>query len=138
MKNYYEILRAEEDSTQEEIKKSYRKLIRECHPDLNIGKDIEELNKKSSKINIAYEVLGDIEKRKEYDNEINYKDNHDYDYIYEELIRQKEREWQEYINHINRPWWKRALYWCKDNIGWGIFWAIMILYIIDIVEDLYI
>jgi len=59
--NYYKILDVEENATQDEIKKAYRKLARETHPDK--GGD-EELFKK---ISLAYDTIGDENKRKEYD-----------------------------------------------------------------------
>ncbi len=62
--DYYRILGVPRDATQREIKKAYRKLARLYHPDRNpqpIAKT------KFRKINAAYEVLGEPEKRKEYD-----------------------------------------------------------------------
>ena len=67
--NFYNILGVEEKSTKEEIKKAYRGLQMKWHPDKNQGS--EESKKMSEKINGAYEVLGDDEKRAEYDNSRN-------------------------------------------------------------------
>lgn len=65
-KDYYKILRLSKDSTEKEIKKAYRKLALQYHPDKNPGnKDAEEMFKKISE---AYHVLSDIDKRKKYDN----------------------------------------------------------------------
>jgi molecular chaperone DnaJ len=61
--NYYSILGVEETATQEDIKKAYRKLAKENHPDK--GGD-EELFKK---ISVAYETVGDENKRLQYDNQ---------------------------------------------------------------------
>jgi molecular chaperone DnaJ len=61
MKNYYEILGIEEKATQEEIKKVYRKLAVQHHPDK--GGD----ENKFKEISEAYEILGDESKRKNYD-----------------------------------------------------------------------
>ena len=64
-RDYYKILEVSENASQDEIKKSYRKLALKYHPDKNQGnKDAEERFKEISE---AYEVLGDAKKRKKYD-----------------------------------------------------------------------
>ena len=64
-RDYYEILGVRRDAKEDDIKKSYRKLARKYHPDLNPqNKQAEE---KFKEIQEAYEVLGNAEKRKKYD-----------------------------------------------------------------------
>lgn len=73
MKNYYEDLGLTPTATNEEIKTAYRKLSLKFHPDKNDGdKYFEELSKK---INVAYETLGDKNKRKIYDDSLGYNSN---------------------------------------------------------------
>src|SRR5436190_3734172 len=64
-KDYYSVLGLSKTATDEEIKRAYRKLARKHHPDLNPGDKSAE--SKFKDINEAYEVLGDPEKRKKYD-----------------------------------------------------------------------
>ena len=66
MPNYYEILGVSPDASQAEIKKSFRNLALQHHPDKN--KNSEESKQKFMKIIEAYEVLSDEQARKNYDN----------------------------------------------------------------------
>ncbi len=65
--DYYEILGVKRDAAQKEIKSAYHKLARKWHPDLHTGKNKEDAEEKIKKINEAYEVLSDPEKRAKYD-----------------------------------------------------------------------
>ncbi len=65
-KELYSLLGVSKTATEAEIKTAFRKLARKYHPDVN--KDNPEAEKKFKEINGAYDVLGDKEKRKKYDN----------------------------------------------------------------------
>jgi len=79
-KDYYKVLGVDKDADQDAIKKSYRKLAKKYHPDASPGnKPAEE---KFKEINEAYEVLGDPDKRKKYDNfghSMNFQNGMDFD-----------------------------------------------------------
>ena len=64
-RDYYEALGVSRDASQEEVKKAFRKLARQYHPDANPNK--EEAEAKFKEIAEAYEVLSDPEKRAKYD-----------------------------------------------------------------------
>src|SRR5262245_61672716 len=62
--DYYDVLGVTRTASQAEIQRAYRKLARECHPDVNKEDGAEE---KFKQITEAYEVLKDPDKRKKYD-----------------------------------------------------------------------
>jgi curved DNA-binding protein len=64
-RDYYQTLGVSKSSTEKEIKQAFRKLARKFHPDVNPGDKSAESRFKE--INEAYEVLGDAEKRRKYD-----------------------------------------------------------------------
>ncbi|MDE5738636.1 MAG: molecular chaperone DnaJ [Oscillospiraceae bacterium] len=65
-RDYYEVLGIQKGASEDEIKKAYRKMARENHPDLHPDK-ADECEEKMKEINEAYAVLSDSEKRQRYD-----------------------------------------------------------------------
>src|SRR5579885_2198314 len=63
-RDYYEVLGVARTATEEEIRKAYRKLAFQYHPDRNPSADADA---KFKEINEAYEVLSDTQRRREYD-----------------------------------------------------------------------
>ncbi|MBI2446693.1 MAG: DnaJ domain-containing protein [Parcubacteria group bacterium] len=61
-KDYYQVLGVPKSASDDEIKRAYRKLAHQYHPDKNKGDD-----KKFKEINEAYQILGNREKREQYD-----------------------------------------------------------------------
>ncbi|GLX05834.1 molecular chaperone DnaJ [Microbispora sp. NBRC 16548] len=64
-KDYYAVLGVPKTASAEEIKKAYRKLARQYHPDANPGN--KETEEKFKEVSEAYDVLSDVKRRKEYD-----------------------------------------------------------------------
>ncbi len=64
-KDYYKILGVDKNADEKEIKKAYRKLARQYHPDVN--PDNKDAEARFKEANEAYEVLGDADKRQKYD-----------------------------------------------------------------------
>lgn len=66
VKDYYQVLGISRNVTEQETKKAYRKLAMKYHPDRNPGNE-KWANEKFKEVNEAFSVLGDPEKRKQYD-----------------------------------------------------------------------
>jgi curved DNA-binding protein len=90
--DYYSILGLEKNASPEEIKKAYRKLASQHHPDK--GGDTS----KFQQIQEAYSILGDVEKRREYDNPIKHdfgfnQNTHDINEIFSQIFGQRHHQW---------------------------------------------
>ncbi len=66
-RDYYQILGLSRSATADDIKKAFRRLARQVHPDLHSGAKKAEMEKKFKELNEAHEVLSDPDKRKKYD-----------------------------------------------------------------------
>jgi molecular chaperone DnaJ len=64
-KDFYKVLGVAENASDKDITKAYRKLARELHPDKNPGDTAAE--ERFKEVSAAYDVVGDEEKRKRYD-----------------------------------------------------------------------
>ena len=64
-KDYYSVLGVPQSATEKEVARAYRKLAKEFHPDANAGN--KEAEERFKEVSAANDVLGDAEKRKEYD-----------------------------------------------------------------------
>lgn len=63
--DYYHVLGVSREASEDEIKKAYRKLVFQHHPDRN--PDSKDADAKIRELNAAYEIIGDAEKRQSYD-----------------------------------------------------------------------
>lgn len=65
MRDLYEVMELKRNATDEDIRKAYKRLARKYHPDVNPGDD--EATEKFKEMQSAYEILGDSQKKAEYD-----------------------------------------------------------------------
>lgn len=86
--NLYQILDVAENATQDEIKKKYRKLAKENHPDAGGNEE------KFKRISLAYDVLGDNQKRREYDQNKNnpYGQGFNFNDLYNSMFNQRSQQ----------------------------------------------
>lgn len=96
--NYYQILQISNDATLTDVKKAYRKLALQYHPDRNLGneKKAEQIFRVVAE---AYEVLSDETKRKEYDNMLRYGNAN----RYSNQQQQQQQYYQQHQHHFRDP-----------------------------------
>ena len=105
MKNYYEILEVDRNASEEVIEKAYKTLVKKYHPDLQIAEEKNKYEEKIKKINEAYDILSNSEKRKNYD--LNLKNTEisidNYNALYQENINLKNnlKILKEKLNNLN-------------------------------------
>ena len=106
--NYYDILEVSQNASPEIIEKAYKTLVKKYHPDLQKEEEKNKYEEKIKKINEAYDILSNSEKRKNYD--LNLKDTQisisDYNRLYEENINLKNnlnilKQKLNYLNYYN-------------------------------------
>ena len=68
VRTYYDVLGLKQDVDDDTLKSAYRKLVKKYHPDFNPNNKAAEA--KMRELNEAWEILGDAEKRKEYDQKL--------------------------------------------------------------------
>ena len=114
--NYYDILEVSKNASPEIIEKAYKTLVKKYHPDLQKGENKNKYEEKIKKINEAYDILSDFEKRKNYD--LNLKNTEvsidDYNILYQENINLKNnlnilKEKLNYLNNIQNNYEKNNL-----------------------------
>ena len=114
--NYYEILEVNKNASPEIIEKAYKTLVKKYHPDLQQDENKNKYEEKIKKINEAYDILSDPEKRKKYD--LNLKNTeisiNDYNSLYQENINLKNnlnilKEKLNYLNNIQNNYKKNNL-----------------------------
>ena len=114
--NYYDILEVSKNASPEIIEKAYKTLVKKYHPDLQKEEDKNKYEEKIKKINEAYDILSDPEKRKKYD--LNLKNTeisiNDYNSLYQENINLKNnlnilKEKLNYLNNIQNNYEKNNL-----------------------------
>ena len=125
MENLYEILEVSPNASKEVIDRAYKVLAKKYHPDLQENKNDKKTEEMMKKINYAYSIIGDEQKRKEYDveleeekrtNELKNEQNkneediftnrNDYNKYYENESEfnnsyENPRNWREYYNNLN-------------------------------------
>ena len=105
MKNYYyyEVLGVSTDASQEEIKKAYKEMMKKYHPDAHPKDDTKFYEQKAKILNEAYEVLGNKEKRRDYDIECAVREANEARKQYERSQRARQQRARNQQQTANTP-----------------------------------
>src|SRR6185295_7316542 len=92
--DYYTVLGVPRTASQDDIKKAYRRLARQYHPDMHTGTKKSQMEDKFKELNQAYEVLSEPEIRKKYDRYgANWKDAEAYERAQQEAGARARAQW---------------------------------------------
>jgi len=93
-RDYYTVLGVARTASQDDIKKAYRRLARQLHPDLHTGSRKAQMEEKFKELNQAYEVLSDPEIRKKYDRYgSNWKESEAFERAQQEAAARARAQW---------------------------------------------
>lgn len=103
MKNYYyyEVLGVSTDASQEEIKKAYKEMMKKYHPDAHPTDGTDFYEQKAKLLNEAYEILGNKEKRRDYDIECAVREANEAREQYERVKQQAQNNQQSTRTHYS-------------------------------------
>lgn len=125
METLYDILEVSQKASKEVIERAYKVLAKKYHPDLQTGENKKHAEEKMKKINYAYSILSDDEKRAEYDETLeeernrleqeknikmqneNYQnyvvqdDNYQNNYNYDNIQNNEEQTWRDYYASLS-------------------------------------
>lgn len=96
--NYYEILGLNRNASNDDIKKSYRKLAMKYHPDRNKGDTVAE--EQFKKVNKAYSILSDEKKKRDYDYSLDVQKNSPFSYQSRRSNAQNMQDFADIINEF--------------------------------------
>ena len=126
LKDYYHILGVDQDASAQDIKKAFRRLALLYHPDRNPG-NVKEAEGKFKEMNEAYEVLGNEQKKWQYDRLLNWPSYSQRTIIINDtpndaadldLVREMLQRLADIGLSFSAPNYRRGSWGCKRQQGW--------------------